>query len=179
MSAEPLAAAFIARRPEAFEEVYARNAVELVSVACYILGGAAAAEDCVHDALLRVWRMPQSYRAERGSLRAFLIACVRNEALSQRRSAVRRQERERKVSEGTPLESVDQPMLDRSDAERVRAALERLPAEQRLTIEFAYYGGRSQREIAVQLGVPLGTIKSRIALALKKLGSQLGDVEDK
>ncbi len=179
MSAEPLAAAFIARRPEAFEQVYTRNAVELVSVARYILGDAAAAEDCVHDALLRVWRTPQSYRPERGSLRAFLIACVRNEALSQRRSVARRQERERKVTEGAPLEFVDEPMLDRSDAERVRAALGQLPVEQRLTIELAYYGGRTQREIAAQLGVPLGTIKSRAALALKKLGSQLGDAEDK
>src|ERR1700676_5198635 len=160
MCTEPLAAAFIARRPEAFEQVYARNAVELVSVASYILGDAAAAEDCVHDALLRVWRTPQSYRAERGSLRAFLIACVRNEALSHRRGAVRRQHRERRVSEGAPLEFVDEPMLDRSDAERVRAALERLPAEQRLTIELAYYGGRTQREIPAPLGGSLGTIKN-------------------
>jgi RNA polymerase sigma factor (sigma-70 family) len=177
MAVEPLAAAFMARRPEAFEQVYTRNAVELVSVARYILGDAGTAEDCVHDVLLRVWRTPQSYRAERGSLRSFLLACVRNEALSQRRSLARRQERERMVSEGAPLEYVDEPMLDRADAERVRVALEQLPAEQRLTIELAYYGGRSQREIAAQLGVPLGTVKSRVTLALKKLGSQLGGAE--
>src|SRR5271157_5603803 len=95
--ASALAAGFVARRPAALEAAYECYAVELYSVARAALRNAADAEDCVHDALLRVWRTPDSFRQERGSLRAFLIGCVRNEAMSRLRSAARRGERERKA----------------------------------------------------------------------------------
>ena len=90
-----LAAGFVARRPAALEAAYECYSLELYSVARAVLRNAADAEDCVHDALLRVWRTPDSFRQERGSLRAFLIGCVRNEAMSRLRSAARRAEREK------------------------------------------------------------------------------------
>jgi RNA polymerase sigma-70 factor (ECF subfamily) len=144
-----------------------------VSVARHVLGEPSAAEDCVHDALLRVWQAPNSYTAERGTLRAFLITCVRNEALSRLRSGLRRVERERRAHLlEVDLES-NEP-ADPFDARRVRAALARLPAEQREAIERAYFENLTQNQIAERLGVPLGTVKSRVLLAMRKLRAELG-----
>ena len=169
---DALATGFAARRPEALARAYESYARLLVSVARHVLSEASAAEDCVHDALLRVWQAPDSYSTERGTLRAFLISCVRNEALSRLRSGNRRVERERRAHllEAPPYES--EP-ADPVDARRVRAALARLPAEQRDSIECAYFENLTQAQIAERLGVPLGTVKSRVSLALRKLRAEL------
>ena len=173
---ERLVEEFIARRPDALGRAYEQYAPQLIAVARHAMGNAAAAEDCVHDALLRVWRTPGSFRPERGSLRAFLIACVRNEAMSTLRGSVRRDARERRAALLDPPEETTREPLDFLDAERVRAALARLPEEQRVAIVQAYFKNRSHSEIADHLGVPLGTIKSRISLALRKLQLDLGEV---
>jgi RNA polymerase sigma-70 factor (ECF subfamily) len=170
---DALAADFIARRPDGLSRVYERYAALLAGVAGHVLGERAAAEDCLHDALLRVWQTPDSYRPERGSLRAFLVACVRNEAMSRLRGGGRRVERERRASalETATLEPVEP--ADPVDAARVRAALARLPGEQRLVIESAYFDNLTQTQIAARLGLPLGTVKGRVALALRKLKFEL------
>ncbi|HMD03489.1 MAG TPA: sigma-70 family RNA polymerase sigma factor, partial [Candidatus Baltobacteraceae bacterium] len=166
---ESLVADFIARRSAGLEGAYRRYGIELVSVARHVLGRHADAEDCVHDALLRVWRAPDSFRPERGSLRAFLIVCVRNEAMSRLRSAGRRSEREKKAFRLEVVPEGAAEVVDHVEAARVRDALARLPEEQRVALERAFFGNLSQREVAESLGVPLGTIKSRIALGMRKL----------
>ncbi len=175
MDADPqaLAAGFIARRPAALGIAYESYAVELYSVARAVLRNAADAEDCVHDALIRVWQTPGSFRLERGSLRAFLIVCVRNEAMSRMRSAGRRLEREKKAFRLEPVPDADPFVVDPVEAARVRAALGRLPPEQRVALESAYFENLSQREIAEKLDVPLGTVKSRVMLAMRKLKDDL------
>ena len=126
------------------------------------------ARDCVHDALVRVWSKPGVYRVERGALKAFLVVCVRNEAISRKRSSVRLVATEQRAANVTSLFGVDQ-------AERiaVRSALATLPRDQRDVLELAYWGDYSQSEIAARLGIPLGTIKSRAALGLRKLARSL------
>jgi RNA polymerase sigma-70 factor (ECF subfamily) len=168
-----LAVDFAARRPDALARAYQNCAVLLVSVARHVLSDAAAAEDCVHDALLRVWQTPGSYRPERGSLRAFLVSCVRNEALTRLLSSGRRTERERRayLLEPSPTETTE--TADPIDAARARAALARLPEEQRIAIEYAYFENLSQTAIAERLGIPLGTVKGRTALAMRKLRAAL------
>ena len=162
-----LDAAFAAHADGALEEAYRRYASALQSAARHVLGASDDARDCVHDALVRVWAKAGAYRLERGTLRAFLIVCVRNEALSRRRSAVRQVATERRA--------VTAPAFGVDPAERVavRAALAMLPREQRDVIELAYWGDYSQTEIASRLAVPLGTIKSRAALGLRKLARTL------
>ena len=169
---EALVADFVARRPSGLARAYERYAVLLVSVARQVLGDAALAEDCVHDALLRVWQTANSYRPERGSLRAFLTTCVRNEALSTHRSSGRRSEREQKAFRLEPRDAETIEVVDPVDAARVRAALTRLPDEQRETIVQAYFNDLTQSQIAERLGVPLGTVKSRVSLALRKLQAE-------
>jgi RNA polymerase sigma-70 factor (ECF subfamily) len=134
----------------------------------HVLGSAGDARDCVHDALVRVWSKPDAYRLERGALRSFLIVCVRNEAISRKRSAVRHVASEARAAVATPAFGVDV-------AERVavRSALATLPREQRDVLELAYWGDYTQAEIAARLNIPLGTIKSRAALGLRKLSRTL------
>ena len=162
-----LDAAFAAHADGALEEAYRRHAPALQAAARHVLGNADEARDCVHDALIRVWSKAGAYRAERGALRSFLIVCVRNEAISRKRSAVRQVASERRA--------VAAPAFGVDLAERVavRTALAVLPREQRDVIELAYWGDFTQAEIASRLGIPLGTIKSRAALGLRKLARTL------
>ena len=167
-----LAASFAAHDDGALEEAYRRYGAALVAAARHVLGSSADARDCVHDSLVRLWAKPGAFRVERGSLRAFLIVCVRNEAISRRRGITRAVARERSAVATPGVECVDV-------AERVavRTALSALPREQRAVIELAYWGDLSQAEIAARLGVPLGTIKSRASLGLRKLARSLGAAE--
>ena len=162
-----LDAAFAAHVDGALEEAYRRHAPALQAAARHVLGTAGDARDCVHDALIRVWSKDGAYRPERGALRSFLMVCVRNEAISRKRSAVRHVASEQRAAMA-PAFGVDV-------AERVaiRAALSGLPREQRDVIELAYWGDFTQAEISSRLGIPLGTIKSRAALGLRKLARSL------
>jgi RNA polymerase sigma-70 factor (ECF subfamily) len=171
--ADDLARDFAARRPRALGRVYERYAILLVSVARGVLHDTAAAEDCVHDTLVRLWKERPAYVPERGALRAFLIACVRNEALSSARAQRRRALREERAARLEGVPSSEPVEIDPVAARTLREALARLPGEQRRALELAYYGGRSQREIAEEIGIPLGTVKGRIALALRKLSQEL------
>jgi RNA polymerase sigma-70 factor (ECF subfamily) len=163
-----LDAAFAAHADGALEEAYRRHAPALQAAARHVLGTAGDARDCVHDALVRVWSKEGAYRLERGALRSFLIVCVRNEAISRKRSAIRHVASEQRAAVATPAFGVDL-------AERVavRSALATLPREQRDVLELAYWGDYTQAEIAARLDIPLGTIKSRAALGLRKLSRTL------
>ena len=164
---------FVARRPSGLEQVYALWSRLLYSVARHALSDDARAEDCVHDALLRVWRAPNRFDGDREMLKAYLCGSVRNESLGMLRSQGRRDERERKAARLSPVSSVDPPVVDPVETARLQRALARLPAEQRTALELAYYGNKTQVEIAQETGVPLGTIKSRISMAMRKLHEEL------
>jgi RNA polymerase sigma-70 factor (ECF subfamily) len=164
---DDLASAFARRAPGALEETYRRYGDVLQRAARHVLGSPADARDCVHDALLRVWARQDSYRPERGTLRAFLIVCVRNDALSQIRRSGRHVALERR-SAGPPAEH-----LDPAERLSVRAALAVLSPEHRAVIELAYWGELTQTEIATRLRLPLGTVKSRAAAGLRKLARTL------
>lgn len=171
MDEDELARAFAGRAPGALEEAYRRYADVLVAVARHA-DAAQDARDCVHDALLRVWSTPHSYRIGRGALRAFLVVCVRNHALTRRRAASRHHAIELRAARREPETCAFEPR-DHLEAARVHAALRALPAEQRAVVELAYFGNKTQTEIAAQLATPLGTVKTRAALALRKLALAL------
>ena len=168
---------FIRRRPLGLERVYSEWSVLFVSVARQVTGEASLAEDCVHDALLRVWRAPNRFDGDRQLLRAYLAASVRNEALGAIRSDSRRGAREERAARLAPAAIEEAPVVDPVESERLRVALERLPAEQRQALVLAYYGNKTHVEVAERLNVPLGTIKSRIAMAMRKVRSELADAE--
>jgi RNA polymerase sigma-70 factor (ECF subfamily) len=169
---EALAAAFAAHQAWAFGEAYRRHASLLYSAAYNVLGNADDAKDCVADAVARLWRSPGSYTAQRGNLRNFLVVCVRNEAISRRRRQARRARVEERLTSMEP-QFHEMTVEDPIERDRVRRALLALPAEQRTAIALAYYEGKTQTEIAAELREPLGTIKSRIKLGLRKLAAAL------
>jgi RNA polymerase sigma-70 factor, ECF subfamily len=173
MTDEELAENFVARRPEALEEAYRAYASTLYSVARHVLGNDSDAQDCVHDALLRVWGRPGAYSPERGSLRAFLSVCVRNEAIGRKREAARHFLIEQRMAATQPEQPYELEVADPIDRARLHAALGTLPTEQRQALELAYFRYLSHTQIAEKLGVPLGTIKSRLAMGLRKLQNTL------
>lgn len=167
-----IAADFLAGKSRGLEGLYAAYGTLLFSVARKILENSEDAQDCVHDALLRLWQNSESYRPERGSLRNYLLVCVRNEALTRRRNAARRFRIEERATfaEGPAYEF---EVSDHVERDRLRRALGSLPADQRAALELAYFGHLTHVQVAERLGEPLGTIKSRIALALRKLNAAL------
>jgi RNA polymerase sigma factor (sigma-70 family) len=139
------------------------------------------AEEIVQEAFLALWRDPSSYRPDRGTFRAWLMATVHHRAvdLVRREEAHRRRaetwERDAKVSPtagDVADEVVGAAELVRARA-RVRLALETLPPEQREILELMYFEGKSQSTIAQELELPLGTVKSRSLLGMRRLRSYM------
>lgn len=167
-----LAVAFAAHEGWAFGEAFQRYAALLYSTAYNVLGDPDEAQDCVADAVAKLWRSPRAYSASRGSLRSFLVVCIRNEAISRRRREARAVRVVERVA-AMPVEHDHLQTTDPIERDRVRDALRTLPPAQRVALELAYYEEKTHREIAAELQEPLGTVKSRIKHGLRKIGSML------
>ncbi len=170
---EALADAFAAKQRWAFDEAYRRYGALLYTAAVRVLHDSEDAKDCVHDALTRVWKSPDAYTRSRGAVRSFLAVCVRNEAITRLRAKTRRARLAERVA-AEPVEHDELRVVDTVENDRLHRALGDLPPEQRRPIELAYYEQKTHTEIARELNQPLGTIKSRISLGLRKLGVSLG-----
>ena len=136
-----------------------------------------SAEEVLLDVYTQVWRQASTYDRKRGAPLAWLMTIARTRGIDRLRSG--RHERLNKDSLdaiGEVTASTPSPEADTVTAERrqlVRSALETLSAEQREVIELAYYSGLSHSEIALQLGQPLGTVKTRTRLGMMKLRDTL------
>jgi RNA polymerase sigma-70 factor, ECF subfamily len=155
----------------AFAAVYERHAAAAYRLARRILEPAAA-EEVVQESFLALWRAP-AYRAERGSLRAFVLAVVRNRAIDVLRADGRRAGAAPSEAETAHVVGLDEAVERRESARLLRTALGVLPRPQREAIALAYLGGLTQLEIAGRLGVPVGTVKGRIRLGLRRLRTEL------
>jgi RNA polymerase sigma-70 factor (ECF subfamily) len=176
---EVLVQRVVARDAEAFARLYDRYADLVYSVALRVLADPALAEDMAQDVFLRLWRTPTAYDATRGRFVSWLVSVARNRAVDEVRLRGRRRVREVGDSTGSddpPDGRAEDPQLAvqiQADRLAVRRALRLLPEEQRVAIELAYFSGLTQQEIAEQLQQPLGTIKTRTRLAMKKLRAAL------
>lgn len=161
---------------DAFSAFYDRHAAAVYGVAHAILGSRGLAEDVTQEAFVGFWRARGHYVDSRGAARSWLLGIARNRAIDATRRPSFGRDRplewdfEREAPECTVLE-----VLRRADASALSAALRALPAGQRQALELGYLVGLSQSEIAERLGVPLGTVKSRTRLGLKKLRAELDD----
>lgn len=165
-------AAIARQEPDALGTLYDRYGRIAFGLAYRMLGDAAGAEEVVQDAFMRVWRRAGSFDQERGGARAWLLTIVHHCAIDHTRRRATRQTGELDFDALEPvLEAPDIwiDVLDGLRAESVRTALAGLPEEQRRAIELAYFDGLTQGEIAAQTGAPLGTVKSRMRLGLRKL----------
>jgi RNA polymerase sigma-70 factor (ECF subfamily) len=172
---EELMAWLAIRDIEAFESLYDRYGTLVYSTALRVVGDVHLAEDISQEVFLRIWRHPDRYEPQRGRFVTWLLSVTRNGAVDAVRSRGRRRRHEL-VSEQPErdLPTGDGPdpalMAELADErQRIRRALANLPAEQRQTIEMAYFGGYTQQEIAALLSEPLGTVKTRIRLGMQKL----------
>lgn len=160
---------------EALAALYDRYGRPAYALALRIVRDPALAQDAVQDAFLTAWRTAPSFDTRRGTAATWLLTLVHRRAVD----VVRREDRRRASPlEDAPVasgEATDEAAEVREQRQRVQAALAVLTAAEREAIELAYYGGLSQSEIAERLGVPLGTVKSRMFAGLSRLRKALGD----
>jgi RNA polymerase sigma-70 factor (ECF subfamily) len=163
---------------DAFAVVYDRHASSAYSLAYRMMGSRAAAEDVTQDAFLSAWRSGARYDRGRGSVRTWLLGIVHNRAIdAMRRGKVRdfpRVEDDTAAERVEASERTDVEVARREEASAIRNALELLPGEQSQVIELAYFGGFTHTEIATMIKAPVGTVKGRMRLGLKKLRDELG-----
>lgn len=161
-----------AGEPAALAALYDRHVRAIYSIALRVLRDEADAEDTVQEVFAQVWRQASRYDRARGTVSAWMLTMARSRAIDRLRA------RRARPDTHTAVETIERlaPALDPADAiaaerdaERVRFALEELPALQRIALELAYFEGLTQSEIAARLEAPLGTIKTRIRLGLLKL----------
>lgn len=162
----------VAGRTDAMATLYDRYAELLLAVGLRVLQRRTEAEDLVHDVFVEAWRQAAQYDPARGSVRAWLVTRMRSRCLDRQKSAA--------VSRSVPLDRAPERATAASagsagDGDRVQAALQALPAEQRQVLELAYFDGLSCTEIAARMEVPVGTVKSRSAAAMGKLRQALGE----
>jgi RNA polymerase sigma-70 factor, ECF subfamily len=159
--------------PEGVEMLYDRYSGLAYTLAFRVLNDAGAAEDVVQEAFLSIWRRASTYRSDRGSLRTWVCSIVHHRALDWLRGRAGRARQDVALEHAPVAVTSVSDTWDRvaSDLERdeVGRALTELSVEQRETIELAYFGGYSQAEISELMNVPLGTVKGRTRLALRKL----------
>lgn len=169
----------IARSQEnAFSELYDRYSRLVYSMALNILGEPAGAEEITQDVFIRIWENADSYKAEKAKVVTWITSMTRYRSIDViRRKKVRPEghtvswdirdmEPARDQSNQTDVE-LQVEIIQKK--QRVRKALALLPEEQRQTLSYAYFMGYTQQEIANIMGEPLGTVKTRIRLAMKKL----------
>jgi RNA polymerase sigma-70 factor (ECF subfamily) len=174
----------------AYEIFYDRHTQVVYSLILRIVRQPARAEELLQETFWQVWRNADSYRGE-GAAAAWLLRIARNRALDElRRQKVRPQPDEAALDEAARTAQLERAMAQtttfddpvattvaqRWNQQQVRAALTAIPEEQRICLEMSYFDGYSQREIAEQLALPIGTIKSRMRIGIEKLEYQLRSI---
>ena len=160
---------------DAFSAIYDRHARSVYRLAHRMLRERAAAEDVTQEAFVALWRSRHSYRPERGSPGSWLASITRNRAIDAiRRGRAHLHVELETVRDPEAPERTDEEALRRIEAITIGVALQALPDPQRQALELSYFDGLSHTEISARLGVPLGTVKGRVRLALRKLATQLG-----
>jgi RNA polymerase sigma-70 factor, ECF subfamily len=156
----------------ALAEAFDRFGRAVYGAALRVTGDRASAQDVVQDVFVGLWTHPGRYDPVAGPLRTYLIVLARHRAVDLVRSELRRiarQERHHRLAAGPGTRSPGDDVLAAEAAAAIRAAVRTLPESQRRVVELAYFDGLSYREVALAAGIPEGTAKSRMRLALAKL----------
>ena len=157
---------------QALAALYDRHGRVAYSLAHRMMGERQAAEDLVQEAFLKVWRAAGSYRVERASVRTWILSILNNRGIDELRSTASRRRTQDRVQTQTSTSQPSEAFAEtwrNSQGEQVREALQGLPPEQLQVLELSYFSGYTHMEIAELLDLPLGTVKGRMRLGLKKL----------
>jgi len=168
---------------EAFRSLFAAYAPSAMALAARVLRQSHLAEEIVQEAFVTLWLGAELYDERRGSVKAWLMTMVHHRAVD----AVRREETQRRraddataeLREGTedPSDDVVEAVAAPGERAAVRDALDALPPEQREVLELMYFDGLSQTQVAEKTGAPLGTVKSRALLGMRRMRTELERLE--
>ena len=165
----------------ALSEIHARYARLVFSIALKSLNDRASAEEIVQQVFTEVWRHARHYRLERGKFSAWVSTITRHLCIDELR-----RRRVRPMTEPGYWESLErlagnddpaQDVQDTFEQARIRKALQQIPTQERMVIELAFWGGMTQREIALHSHSPLGTVKTRLRLGMQRLKPLLQETE--
>jgi len=170
------------RDEEAFRTLFRRYGAPAKALAHRLVRQSFMAEEIVQEAFLALWRDPAAYREELGTFRAWLLSTVHHRGVD----SIRREEAQRRRAANAPADLTTVPDPEEAAVERqqlqetrtqIRRAMADLPAVQRQVLEMMYFDGKTQSAIAEELGLPLGTVKSRTLLGMRRLRGSLGEEE--
>ncbi len=170
---EQLLALIVRGENWALSEIYDRYTRLVFSLALKILNDRASAEEVVQQVFTKVWRSARDYRVERGKFSTWVMSISQHQCIDELR-----RRRVRPVTQPGDEELLYELASDDDPAQavqytfelaRIREALQQIPAEQRIVIELAFWGGLTQQEIAVYCHSPLGTVKTRLRLGMQRL----------
>lgn len=154
----------------ALAEVYDRFGSLVFGLALRVIGDRVAAEDVAQEVFVSLWDKPDRFDPGRGSLRAYLGTLTHRRAVDLiRREEARRRRENRTAREPVTTATIDDDALSGLTSDAVRTAVAALPVNQRRAVELAYFEGHTYRQVAVVLGIPEGTAKSRLRLALARI----------
>ncbi len=162
-----------ARDESVLDLVYKRYAVSLFAVVMRIIKDDALAEDVLQEALMKIWRFSTSYSKEKGSLFTWMVSICRNTAIDKTRSKLYKQMQQANRELQTVAEQQGVHADAETDHAMLRDTMGQLPEKQRVLVDMAFFQGYTHVEIAEKLNIPLGTVKTRIRLAIKLLRSEL------
>lgn len=171
-----LAAGVAERDQSSLEVAFKEHGGAVKGVAWRVLKDENLAEDVVQETFVTFWDNPGKYDPARGTLRTFLLTIAHRKAVDIVRSEVARTRREQRPPDPVHTD-VEEEVWTRNLSDTVTEALEELSEGEREAIVLAYYGGLSYVKVAERLGLPEGTVKSRIRVGMKKLSSSLSEVE--
>jgi RNA polymerase sigma-70 factor (ECF subfamily) len=160
----------------AFATLYDQLAGAVFGTVKRVLRDPAMSEEVTQEVFVELWRTAARFDPERASVSTWAITIARRRAVDRvRREQSQRDRIERSATQRPPVEDApDDAVVASLESERVSRALAELPEEQRIVIQMAFIDGDSHGEIAERLDLPLGTVKGRVRLGLKKLGGRLG-----
>ncbi|MGD7706353.1 sigma-70 family RNA polymerase sigma factor [Microlunatus sp. Y2014] len=174
---------------QAFAQLYDRTSSRVYGLALRVLKTPDHAAEVTQEVYLEAWRTAGRHRTDRGSVMAWLLTITHRRAVDRVRAVERQRGRDTRydratgVSDDRPTAVGSDPVWDgvsqRFDVERVRLALNALTDHQREALTLSYFDGYSQSRVAAELGLPLGTVKSRIRDGLRHLGRVLGREDER
>jgi RNA polymerase sigma-70 factor (ECF subfamily) len=180
MSDEILLAKIAESDRQALEALYDRYGRRVFALAARMLNDPQSSEEVTQDVFMSVWRRVTSYKPGRGKFTTWLFSIAHNRTIDELRKRMRDRNRDNQniddhidIKEETPLPA--EQIVAQSEFDMVKQAMKALPDEQRRVVEMSYFGGYTQVEISGMTGQPLGTVKTRMRLALKKLRASLAD----
>jgi RNA polymerase sigma-70 factor (ECF subfamily) len=165
-------------RPLTFDELYETHRRDVLRLAYRVLGDFSRAEDVAQEVFLAAWRSGHTFEPARGTVRNWLLAIAYNRSVDALRNRRQLEAPLEEATHATAETDVSIQILVGADRRALDRAMRTLPSEQRQVVGLAYADGLSHGEIAVQLGLPLGTVKGRLRLALQRLRRQMGASQD-